>query len=394
MPIYEYQAYEKGGKATQGMVDAPSEIEAKEKLRDQGLMVKKLGAPSRKRSKHGLTGDHLVNFTLQLHQLLNAGLPLYEALRSIEEQYRGEKFHRIILSLCEQVKSGTPLSQAMSSYPESFNRLYCSMVAAGEASGSLDRILSRLGDFLQRQIKLKKQIVTALIYPGILAAFAILVITLLIGFVIPSIEGIFEGRQLNGFTLFVLSTSHFFQEYWLYLIPLTALGVGLTVWQLGTERGRLWKERVGLRLPLVRNLMIQASLARFARTMATLQKGGLTLIDALRLSRGVMQNHSLEIVLKQAEERVVEGKSLSQQLSRSPLIPPLVWRMLKVGEEAGSTEGIWNRIADIYEGELEKTLGRIMSLAQPVILMIMGVVIGSVLLAVLLPLTDISSLAQ
>lgn len=393
MPVYEYQAYDSSGKSVRGVFEAPNEADAKDKLREQGLMVSALGTPSGKRSKHSLSGDHLVNFTLQLSQLLNAGLPLYETLRSVEEQYRGEKFHRIILSLCEQVKSGTPLSQAMASYPGSFNRLYCSMIAAGEASGSLDRVLERLGQFLDRQMKLRKQVVTALVYPLVLAVFSLMVIAMLLGFVIPSMEGIFEGRELNNFTQFILGTSHFFRDSWLHLLLGAALGLGVALWKLRSPKGKLWRERMSLRLPFVRKLVVQAALARFARTMATLQKGGLTLIDALRLSRGVMQNHCLEEVIEHAEERVIEGSSLSKQLSRSSLIPALVWRMLKIGEEAGSTEGIWERVADIYEGELEKSLSRLMALAQPIILIIMGVIIGSVLLAVLLPLTDISSIA-
>lgn len=392
MPVYEFQAYSNEGKSSRGMIEAASLKEAKGKLREQGLMISQIGVPTRKRSKGDLSGDALVAFTLQLSDLLNAGLPLYESLSSLEEQHRGDHIHRIILNLCEQIKGGSPLSQAMAAFPESFDRLYCSMVAAGEAAGALDMVLARLGGFLDKQMKLQKQVVTSLLYPAILLCFAILVVGLLMGFVVPSMEGIFAGRELNGFTTFVIGASHFFRDYWLYYIPGTALAIGLAVWKLRSPAGQQFLERLGLRLPVIRSLMVQAAIARLARTMATLQKGGLTLIDSLRLARGVMQNETLEAIVEQAEQQVIEGSSLSKELSKSKLIPPLVWRMLRVGEEAGNTEGIWNRIADMYESELDKTLSRVMTLAQPVILLLMGVGIGAVMLAVLLPMSDIASL--
>ena len=392
MPLYEYQAYSSDGEFTKGMVDAPSENEAKAKLREQGLMVSKLGEPGRSKGAALLTGDNLVAITHQLSELLKAGLPLYEALRSLEEQYRGERYHRLLLNLCEQIKGGTPLSQAMAAYPGSFDRLYCSMVAAGEAAGALELVLQRLGTFLSKQQALRKQITTSLIYPGVLAVFALLVLGMLLGFVVPSMEGIFEGRELNSFTAFILGASQVFRDYWMAIFPTIGAVIGIVIWRLRTDAGRRWLERVGLKLPLFRTLMVQAALARFARTMETLQKGGLSLIDALRLARGVMKNHTLEAVVERAEKKVIEGSPLSKQLAQSPLIPPLVWRMLSVGEEAGNTEGIWSRIADMYEGELDKTLTRVLALAQPVILIVMGIGIGAVMLAVLLPLSDVTSL--
>jgi general secretion pathway protein F len=393
VPLYHYQAIDLKGKKRTGLLEAHNDREAKDMLRDQGLMLSKLSTKVNVSSKQNLKGDTLVAFTLQLSQLVGAGVPLYESLQAIEEQYRTEPYHRIILSLCEQIKAGTPLSEAMGNYPDSFDKLYCSMIAAGESVGALGVVLDKLSKFLAKQNKLKKQITTAMIYPGILASFSLLIIFLLLGFVVPSIEGIFEGRQLNGFTEFVLKTSHVFRDYWWLYLPVFIGIITYLVIKIRSPAGKLWMQRNLLKVPLIRTLMIQASLARFCRTMGTMQQGGLTMIDSLRLAREVMRNVVLEEEVKKAENKIIEGSSLSAELSKSKWIPMMVSRMMSVGEDSSSLVIMLNKIADMYEDEVEKSLDRLMALAQPAILITMGTIIGIVMLAILLPLTDISSLS-
>lgn len=391
MPLFSYRALDTKGKKRKGLIEASTEQEAKSKLRSQGIMVMDISRKIQVASRQNLRGDNLVAFTVQLAQLVNAGVPLYESMIALEEQYRGESFHQIILSLCDQIKSGTPLSSAMANYPNSFNRMYCAMITAGESAGALDIILEKLSELLEKQDKLKKQITTAMIYPAILASFALIVIIMLMGFVVPSIEGIFAERQLNNFTSFVLGASYYFRHYWWVYVPLIGILGFFSFYKLRSPEGKLWLERLFLRLPVIKHLVVQAAVARFSRTMATLQRGGLTIIDSLRISREVMRNATLEKEIEEAEEKIVGGSSLSAELARSKRIPHMVSRMLAVGEESGSTVAMLNRIADMYEGELEKTLERLMALAQPIILIVMGMIIGTVLLAILLPLTDVSS---
>ncbi len=376
------------------MVEGQNERDARERLREKGLMVTKLTSKSKTSSRQNLKGENLLGFTILLGQLLNAGIPLYESLVTIEEEYRHEPFHRVIMSLCEQVKSGASLSQAMGHFPESFDKLYRSMIEAGEAAGALPVILERLTQLLTKQNQLKKKIGTAMIYPIVLASFALLVIALMLGFVVPSIEAIFAERQLNGFTEFVMGLSRFVRTWWWVYMPLLA---ALGIWgfyKLRSPAGKLWLEKVLLRTPFMRTLLIQTAVSRFCRTMGTLQQGGVTMIDSIRLAREVMQNATLEEEVKVAEAKIIEGSSLSSELSRSRLIPQMVPRMLSVGEEAGSLVTMLNKVAEIYEEEMEKSLDRVMALAQPVILIVMGIVIGMVLLAILLPLTDVSSFAS
>lgn len=393
MPLYHYQAVDYSGKKKNGYIEAHNEKEARSILREKGLMISQLGTKSALSGKQNLKKEQLMTFTLQLSQLVGAGVPLYESLVALEEQYKSDSFHRIILSLCEQIKAGSSLSSAMGNFPESFDKLYRAMIATGESIGALDVVLERLNHLLTKQIKLKKQLSTAMIYPCILASFSLLIIALLLGFVLPSIEGIFADRALNGFTQFVLSLSHFLRDYWWLYIPLMAGGITYGVMKLRTEAGRLWRERTFLRVPVVSTLVIQTAIARFCRTMGTLQQGGLPIIDSLRISREVMGNVVLESEIAEAENRIIEGSSLSHELSKSKLIPTIVPRMIAVGEESGGAAVMLNKLADMYEDDLEKSLDRVMALAQPVILIFMGSIIGIILLAILLPLTEVSSLA-
>jgi general secretion pathway protein F len=392
MPLFQYQALDSSGKKKNGFIEAHSDKEAKGILREQGMMVSQLTSKARTSKKQGLKGENLLTFTMQLSQLVSAGVPLYESLVALEEQYRNESFHRVVLSLCDQIKAGSSLSDSMGQFPDSFDKLYRSMIASGESVGALDTVLDRLSHLLARQMKLKKQLATAMIYPGILASFSVLIVSLLLGFVVPSIEGIFADRPLNGFTSFVLSVSHFFRDYWWLYIPAFAGTVTFLVFKIRSEAGRLWLERNLLKVPMIKTLVIQTAVARFCRTMGTMLQGGLPIIDSMRNAREVMRNIALEEEIKIAENKIIEGSSLSAELAQSQYIPTIVPRMLSVGEESGSTVTMLNKLADMYEDELEKTLDRVIALAQPVILIFMGTIIGMILMAILLPLTDVSSL--
>lgn len=391
MPLYQYQSVDAKGKKVSGTIDAQNEREARGKLREQGVMVVQLSPQKKSSGRSNLKGDSLLAFTMQLSQLVNAGVPLYESLTALEEQVRGEPFHQIVQSLCDQVKTGVPLSVAMATFPNSFDKLYCSMVGAGEAAGVLGPVLEKLSQLLIKQMKLKKQIGTAMIYPAILGGFSFLIICLLLGFVVPSLQGLFAEKQLNGFTKAIFNLSHVFRNYWWLYVPVIGGSVAWGAWKFRSKAGKAWTEKNILKLPIFKNLVIQTAIARFCRTMSTLLQGGLSMIDSLRVARGVMGNTTLEGEIEKAENKIIEGSSLSQELARSKWTPSLVPRMLAVGEESGTLVVMLGKVAEIYEQELEKTLDRIMALSQPVILVVMGLVIGTVLLAILLPLTDMST---
>lgn len=397
MPIFNYAYLNSKGKRQSGQLEASSEGEAKEKLRRQGTIVLAFFTAETKQKKIGfkkkraLKGKNLQTFTTQLSQLLLAGVPLYESLLSLEEQYRQEDFHPILLSLCDQIKGGASLSDALGKFPESFNRLYCAMVAAGEAVGILDKTLEKLAVLLAKQATLRKHLTTALLYPLLLCAFSCGVIILLLTFVIPSLEMIFEDRQVNRFTSIVIGLSHFLTGSWPFYVPFMGTLVSGCTFLLRTPRGKRLFQKQLLKIPLLRTILTQAALARFCRTMGTLLHGGAAILHAMQIARQVMRNPFLEEIIEKAEERIVAGSFLSVELRKSSLIPPLVPRMLAIGEEGGNTAFMLEKIAELYEEETEKTLGRLTALAQPVILIVMGGIVGIIMLAVLLPLTDVNA---
>ena len=393
MALYQYTSIDPNGKRKKGLIEATTLQEAKEKIREMGLILISLSLKTKMNARQSLKGEALLSFTLQLSQLVSAGVPLYESLKTIEEQSRNESYHRILASLCEQIKSGTPLSLAMSQYPNSFDKLYCSMIKAGEAVGALDVVLEALSRFISRQLKLKGDIITAMVYPAVLAIFSFLIIIIMLTFVVPSIEGIFSDRKLNGFTQFVLSISHFFSDYWGVYIPFLVL-TGIVIYrQLNSSKGKKMIEEMLLKTPVIKTLIIQTAILKFSRTMGTLLTGGLPLIEALKISKDVMKNEFFAGEISKAEIRIIEGSSLGKEFARIKLFPPMVAQMLTIGENSGGIIIMFNKIGDMYEQNLEKTLNRLLALAQPAILIFMGAIIGMILLAILVPLTDISSLA-
>lgn len=394
MPLYYYQAIDAKGKKSTKTIEAPHEKEARERLRRQGVLVIGLSAQNKKswlKKNPHLEKEALVTFTTQLAELLKASLPLYESLLSLEEQYRLESFHPVILAIAEEIKSGSALSKALAKHPESFNEHYIALVHAGESIGAIDKALEKLQHLLVKQMKLQKATMTALLYPAVLLCFSCFTLVMLLTFVIPSIEVIFADRPCNMITTCIISASHFVTRFWPLYLPLTLLTAVFGFYYTKKQKTRLWLSKKALSLPLIRSLIIESVLARFARTLGSLLKGGVSMIEAIALSRKVMRHPLLEEVVFEAEKKIVAGSFLSKELKKSPLIPTLVPRLLAVGEESGSLADMLLKIADIYEGEVEKRVGRLLALSQPAILLIMGAIIGLIMLAVLLPLTDINS---
>jgi general secretion pathway protein F len=391
MSLFAYQALHAGGKSRKGVIDAQSLHEAKERLRQQGVMVTRIQEKRSRGNSGDLNRNQLLQFTVQLSRLIQCRVPLFDSLQAIEEQSREEGYGSVILGICNRIQAGDSLSNAMRSYPKSFHQLYCAMISAGELSGSLDTVLDKLAQLLDKQMKLRKQMSTALIYPAVLVVFCLAVTSFLLTFTVPSIENLFSDQQVNGFTLVVMGASHLLRSWWWLLL----LGFGASVASLfyyaRTKHGKSKLHLLSLRLPVVKQLVTQSTLARFARTVGTLQESGVNLIDSLQLARGVLIQPQFEECMIRAEQRIIEGGSLSRELRKEPLIPTLATRMLAIGEESGEMAPMFHRIADLYEEDVEKSITRLVALAQPVILVVMGAIIGVVMLAILLPMTDMSS---
>ncbi len=394
MTLYSYKAFTKDGKRTQGAIEATTVLEAKDKIRSMQLMLSHLAIEKKTNRKHALSADALLVFTSQLSQLISSKIPLYESLVALEEQSRSESYHPVLAGLTERIKRGTSLSQAMADFSDSFSPLYRALISAGEAVGNMELTLNRLHSLLSHQNKIKKQLVSAMIYPALLLGLLFFAIGILVGFVIPSLESLFEDKAIPTFTQVVLSTSRFLHEWGLVLLG-GLIGLGAFGYiQLTLPKRRVWIQKKLVHVPLIGTYVIQSCLGRFARTLSTLLEGGLAVTTALSFSRESINNARLDEIMQQVEAKIIEGIPLSQELGRHKEVPSLFVRMISIGEESGKLSGMLAQIATLYEEETERTLMRIVQLAQPVLLLVMGGLIGGVLLSILLPLSSFGSSIQ
>lgn len=391
MPLYEYQAISEEGKKVAANIEAENLQDAKQKLIRLQVVAIKIEPLSDKELKKPLKKKEVLSLTRELARLIQAGLPLFEALSALEEKYRGHRPHKILLDLCERVKTGQALSRTLSRHSHSFDILYVSMVANAEKTGRLAPCLGELAHLLGRQIHIRKQIVSALLYPALLGAFCLVVLSTLLFFVIPSLEELFEGRTLHPFTQIVFAASRIVRNSKLILAAICSGSIAAGV---AASLSKRCKEKIAgfcLKLPILKNLLAKIAFVRFSRAAATLLEGGLPLITAFSQARTVMRHPPLEQVIAAAEERIAQGEPLSAPFSNHPLVPPLVPRMLGIAEESGKLSFTMQQIAQIYEDELESALTQFAAMAQPALLLFLGGLVGFILLSVLLPLTDVST---
>ncbi|HSX13437.1 MAG TPA: type II secretion system F family protein [Chlamydiales bacterium] len=391
MALFQYVALNEKGKKIFGSIQADSLSDAKQKLVRRQTIVLTVDPLSEKQLRTVLSKKDLLTLTSEIARLLQAGLPLYEALAALEEKYRGQKTHKLLLDLCDKVLSGQSFSQAISQHRDCFDLLFISMVANAEKTGRLGVALDEISNLLDRQIKVRKQIVSALIYPALLSGFCCVILSALLFFVVPSLKELFEGRDLHPFSKLVFACSHFAcqakSELFVFLIAIA----GMTGFCLSTAKRRQKLISIMSCIPLIRSFLAKIAFVRFCRATATLLEGGIPAMTAFAQARTVMRHPVLEAVIAKAEEKISEGEPLHVPFQNHPLIPPLVPRMIAIATQAGKLPFMMSQISQIYEDELETHLTRFATLAQPILLLILGGIVGFVLLAVLLPLTDVSS---
>jgi general secretion pathway protein F len=390
MVLFVYKGMKNGSKAVTGWIEAQSISEVKYRLGSNNIVVVECRKSS-KQKEIVLTKKEIILLTEELSKLLKAGLPLYESLCVLEERYHKEKIAYLLFDICEKVKTGIPFSEALSFYPKSFDFLFCSMISNAEAIGSLEKTLDDLSQLMTRQLSLRKKVTAALIYPGMLAIFCVVIIFSLLFFVLPSLFELFEGKSVHPLTQFVLSASKIVNDHKVIFFSIILLVVTLVLLTILLPLAKRIFYRIFLKLPIVSDLMIKVAIVRFCRSFSTLLVGGVSYVQSLQLARSIMQHPFLEKAILEKEKVLIQGGKLSYLLKQIPAIPPLVTRMLFIAEESGATSSMLLHIASFYEEEIEKQLTRMTTLLQPLMLLILGVIVGLVVLSVLLPLTDVSS---
>jgi general secretion pathway protein F/type IV pilus assembly protein PilC len=394
MPLFRYQAVVSSGRKTIGVIEADSLSTAKDRLRQQNMVITDVAPYLEIKKKPTLPFTTLLDITRMISQLLHAGIPLYEALVIVEEKYQKTAFHPILIDLCDRVKKGESLSISLSHYNEIFDPIYISMVRAGEESGALTSTFEQLTELLKDKSRLKKQLIAATAYPLFLGSFCIIVFVSLLIWVIPSLKNLFEGRALHPLTQFVFKLSDLFLDHSFFIFGGFALLAAGIFTCIKHPRFRASWDHFLLKLPLIGPLILLAATTRFCRTCSLLLEGGTPLLYALQLTRAVLKNRILETALIQVEKNISEGGSLSQQIENTRLMPSLVSRMLAIGEKTGQNAAMLKHIAILCEEHLTRTLQRYTSLLQPLLLLFLGLLIGTVILSILIPLTDVGSVLQ
>jgi len=392
MDRFIYKALTQEGKKREGIVEAKSLDEAKKKVRAlQLILVSITKKKTAEKNSYSLKTEELLLLTSQLTQLSKAQIPLYESLLALEEQTRGERLHSLVLSLGERIKMGKSFSQAIGEFPESFPPLYKALISAGETVGNLTLSLERLTELLAYQQKIKKQFISAISYPLFLLIVMAGVMTLLFTFVLPSLEKLFDDQPVPWFTEMMFSLSHMLTRFWPLVLLLFSSLLIFSVWHFKKASTRKKIDRLLLRLPLIKKYMLLSSLARFARTLGTLLEGRVPLPKALLFAENALNNAVLTPLFQRAQQKVLDGKSLSSSLLQYEEIPPLFSRMIKIGEETGKLPPMLFQVASMYEKDSEELLNRSLAVLQPLLLILMGIMVAAVILSVLLPLSNFGS---
>ena len=425
MPIFEYKALTSSGKTKKGIVDANTARDARSKLRNDHMHVtemwevadkksrkdksvsKKTRSLTAKKGKPGgllsmeielfqpkISTRDLATFTRQFSTLLRSGIQLTDALNALVEQCVDPHLERVLRNVKEEITSGNNLAEAMAKHPRFFSDLYVNMVKAGEASGRLDVVLTRIADYLQKQASLKGKVLAAITYPAIMVIVGLAVVIFLMSYVVPRITQILKdrGQPLPFITELLMTASDFTKAYWIYVLLAMVIGGFFLKSLIGTDAGRLKFDSMLLRLPIFGTLFSKQAISRFALTFSTLLKSGLPALDSLKIVALVVNNAKLTQVINNIHARIIEGADIATPIRKSKVFPPMVGYMVSVGEQSGQLEEILDRIAESYEEELDLTIQRLTSMIEPIIIILLAVVVGFIIAAVLLPLLDFSSM--
>jgi general secretion pathway protein F len=416
MPIYQYKAFGPGGETKSGVIDADTPRAARELLRRESLLVKEIreshgrrgrapagsGKPSwlakvrQARSMRKSTSsrdlDLVTGATRQLGTMLGSGIPMTEALRAMIDQAEDRRSETMFRQIREQVNQGTSFADALEDHPALFGDLYVNMVRAGEATGNVDIVLTRLADYLQAQRTLRRKVVSAMTYPVMMIMLGMLVVTALMSFVVPKIVGMLTdtGEALPVPTQILVLISDVFKDYWwLGALGLATISFLLERVHHNSDRGRLFLDRTMLRLPIIGDVLLKQSVARFTHTLSTLLQSGVPAVQSLEITRNVVQNRVISDATEHIRKRIVEGTDIATPLKQTGVFPSVVGYMVAVGEQSGELEQMLDRIAIAYDEEIEIATDRMTSVLEPILIIGLAVVVGFIVISIVLPILQI-----
>jgi type IV pilus assembly protein PilC len=398
MPSFVWKGKTRAGQVQEGQLLADSRDAAAAVLRRQQIQITSIREKGREvklipRFPRGVGAKRIAIFTRQFSVMLDAGLPLVQCLEILGDQEENRTFQQIIHQVRTDVESGASLADAMRKHPKAFDNLFTNMVAAGESGGILDIILQRLSVYIEKAVKLNSQVKSALIYPVSIVVIAALVVFIILWKVIPVFAQLFAGLggEMPLLTRIVISASNFVADYFFFIVIIIVFGyIAIGRWHR-TPHGRRILDTALLKIPVVGMLLRKISVARFCRTLGTLTASGVPILDGLEITAKTAGNAVIEDAVMAVRKSVEEGKTISEPLAQTKVFPSMVVQMINVGEQTGALDQMLSKIADFYEDEVDTAVAGLMKLIEPVMIAVLGAVIGTIVAAMYLPLYSVLS---
>lgn len=416
MPIFQYKAIAPGGDVRTGVIDADTARDARAKLRQDKLLVSAITEAGGRRmrarnfgTKEGLFArlrrsrsqrtstssrdlDLVTGVTRQLGTMLGSGIPMTEALRALIDQAEDRRAETVFREIREQVNQGASFADALAQHRYLFSELYTNMVRAGEATGNIDVVLTRLADYLQAQRALRRKVVSAMTYPMMMIGLGVLVVTALMTWVVPKITAMLEdtNQALPMPTQVLVAISDVFKDWWwLGFLILGLISFAFERIHKNSVGGRLFIDRNMLRMPIIGDVLLKQSVARFTRTLSTLLQSGVPAVQSLEITENVVQNSVISGATRHIRERIVEGADFSTPLKQTGVFPSVVGYMVAVGEQSGELEQMLDRIAGAYDEEIEIATDRMTSVLEPILIICLAVVVGFIVVSIVLPILQV-----
>lgn len=392
MPIFKYVAKDYEGKTVSAITEAKDQTTLVDLLRKRNSVIISVEEQAGKTAYRTVGGkiktEELVIFSRQLATMVDSGIPLVQALDILSEQIENRSFRYCISKVRDDIETGSSLSEALAKHSKIFSTLFVNMVKAGESSGMLDEILDRLAGYIEKVSSLQRKVRSSLIYPALVVTIAIAITAFLLIKVVPTFKGIFEslGGTLPAPTMFLINVSNFLRKFFLFIIG----GILVLLFLLGamirTPAGKLKFDQTLLRLPIFGILLRKVAIARFSRTFSTLVKSGVPILSSLEIVGKTSGNKVIEIAVEKVRNNIREGENIAEPLAKCGVFPPMVIRMIGVGEQTGELEKMLTKIADFYEEQVDAAVGSLTSLIEPLIIVFLGIVVGGIVIAMFLPI--------
>jgi type IV pilus assembly protein PilC len=397
MPAFTYTARNAAGELKTATVEASTAQDVVAQLRRQRMTVVKVDEQSKpKKAKGGIKMRDVVIFTRQFSTMINAGLPLVQALDILAKQTENKVLAGATRDIVFDVESGHTVADALAKHPKAFSELYVNMVAAGEAGGILDTILMRLATFMEKNDALVRKVKGAMIYPAVIMSVATIAIAVLLIFVIPVFEGMFTGvgMALPLPTRIVIGASDFLRGYWWAVIGAIGATFFLGRRYYATSGGKLVIDRMLLRFPVLGDVLRKSAVSRFTRTLGTLISSGVSILDGLEITAKTAGNRVIQDAIMQSRASIAGGDTIAAPLQKSAVFPPMVISMIAVGEQTGGLDEMLSKIADFYDEEVDAAVSGLLSLLEPIMIVFLGVIVGGMVVAMYLPIFDMINAVQ